>query len=167
MKIGRGKPMAAEEPVLPPSGIPDTPFAAPGEDRPARAPLLDIPYGFAREHGVGTAETGEPAALGRGPRGRGSDDPARGGAAISPCRSMSTSSTCRPSTSISATIMRWTAAAAEMAGSLDIGSEGISDLPTADDLLDSADDAPAIRLINGIIAEAARQGVFRHPYRAL
>ena len=33
------------------------------------------------------------------------------------------------------------------------------DLPTAEDLLDSADDAPAIRLINGIIADAARQGV--------
>jgi general secretion pathway protein E len=31
-------------------------------------------------------------------------------------------------------------------------------LPTADDLLDSADDAPVIRLINGIIAEAVRQG---------
>ncbi|MEQ1510379.1 MAG: ATPase, T2SS/T4P/T4SS family [Sphingopyxis sp.] len=34
-----------------------------------------------------------------------------------------------------------------------------SDLPTAEDLLGSADDAPAIRLINGIIADAARQGV--------
>ncbi len=32
-------------------------------------------------------------------------------------------------------------------------------MPTAEDLLDSGDDAPAIRLINGIIAEAARQGV--------
>src|ERR1044071_4684927 len=32
-------------------------------------------------------------------------------------------------------------------------------LPTAEDLLDSADDAPAIRLINGIIADAARRGV--------
>ncbi len=31
-------------------------------------------------------------------------------------------------------------------------------LPTAEDLLDSADDAPVIRLINGIIAEAVRQG---------
>ncbi len=41
------------------------------------------------------------------------------------------------------------------------------DMPTAEDLLDSGDDAPAIRLINGIIAEAARQGVSRHPYRAL
>ena len=53
-------------------------------------------------------------------------------------------------------------AAAEMAGSLDIGADGLDliagDLPTAEDLLDSADDAPAIRLINGIIADAARQG---------
>ena len=32
-------------------------------------------------------------------------------------------------------------------------------MPTAEDLLDSADDAPAIRLINGIIAEAVRRGV--------
>jgi general secretion pathway protein E len=48
------------------------------------------------------------------------------------------------------------------AGSLGVGDELASlasDLPTADDLLDSADDAPAIRLINGIIADAARQGV--------
>ncbi|MEA1072871.1 GspE/PulE family protein [Sphingomonas sp. LY160] len=34
-----------------------------------------------------------------------------------------------------------------------------SGIPTAEDLLDSADDAPAIRLINGIIAEAIRRGV--------
>ncbi len=48
------------------------------------------------------------------------------------------------------------------AGSLGVGDELASlasDLPTAEDLLDSADDAPAIRLINGIIADAARQGV--------
>lgn len=32
-------------------------------------------------------------------------------------------------------------------------------IPTAEDLLESADDAPAIRLINGIIAEAVRRGV--------
>jgi general secretion pathway protein E len=53
-------------------------------------------------------------------------------------------------------------AAAMAAGSLGLGDELdmlATDLPTADDLLDSADDAPAIRLINGIIAEAARQGV--------
>jgi general secretion pathway protein E len=53
-------------------------------------------------------------------------------------------------------------ATADAAGSLGLGDELLhlaSDLPTADDLLDSADDAPAIRLINGIIADAARQGV--------
>ncbi|WP_324750539.1 ATPase, T2SS/T4P/T4SS family [Sphingomonas sp. LY54] len=53
-------------------------------------------------------------------------------------------------------------AAAHAAGSLGLGDElGLiaGDLPSADDLLDSADDAPAIRLINGIIADAARQGV--------
>jgi len=53
--------------------------------------------------------------------------------------------------------------AAAMAGSMDMSADELDmiagDLPTADDLLDSADDAPAIRLINGIIAEAARQGV--------
>ena len=32
-------------------------------------------------------------------------------------------------------------------------------MPSAEDLLDTSDDAPAIRLINGIIADAARQGV--------
>jgi general secretion pathway protein E len=53
-------------------------------------------------------------------------------------------------------------AAADAAGSLGFGDELshlASDLPTADDLLDGADDAPAIRLINGIIADAARRGV--------
>lgn len=53
--------------------------------------------------------------------------------------------------------------AAAMAGSLAMGGDDLDfiagDMPTAEDLLDSGDDAPAIRLINGIIAEAARQGV--------
>jgi general secretion pathway protein E len=52
--------------------------------------------------------------------------------------------------------------AADAAGSLGFGDDLSSlatDLPTAEDLLDSEDDAPAIRLINGIIAEAARRGV--------
>ena len=34
----------------------------------------------------------------------------------------------------------------------------IDDIPAAADLLDTADDAPVIRLINGIIAEAVRTG---------
>ena len=53
-------------------------------------------------------------------------------------------------------------AAAVAAGTLGLGDELdllAGDLPTADDLLDTADDAPAIRLINGIIADAARNGV--------
>lgn len=51
--------------------------------------------------------------------------------------------------------------AAAMANTIDIGSDNLfsNDLPSAEDLLDSADDAPAIKLINGIIAEAARNGV--------
>jgi general secretion pathway protein E len=53
-------------------------------------------------------------------------------------------------------------AAADAAGSLGLGdelSQLASHLPSAEDLLDSDDDAPAIRLINGIIADAARCGV--------
>jgi general secretion pathway protein E len=53
--------------------------------------------------------------------------------------------------------------AEDMAGTLALGGDSndilASGLPSADDLLDSMDDAPAIRLINGIIADAARQGV--------
>ncbi len=48
------------------------------------------------------------------------------------------------------------------AGTLGLGDELdllAGDMPTAEDLLDTADDAPAIRLINGIIADAARNGV--------
>ena len=48
------------------------------------------------------------------------------------------------------------AAMALGADDLDMLAGGI---PSAEDLLDTADDAPAIRLINGIIAEAVRQGV--------
>lgn len=35
----------------------------------------------------------------------------------------------------------------------------VEGIPSAEDLLDSADEAPVIRLINGLIAEAAREGV--------
>src|SRR3546814_12033824 len=52
-------------------------------------------------------------------------------------------------------------AAADAAGSLGLGDELshlATDLPTADDLPDSADDAPAIRLTNAITTDAAGQG---------
>lgn len=45
----------------------------------------------------------------------------------------------------------------------------IDDLPAAADLLDSADDAPVIRMINGIIAEAVRAGasdIHLEPYES-
>ncbi|WP_246386073.1 type II secretion system ATPase GspE [Novosphingobium hassiacum] len=53
--------------------------------------------------------------------------------------------------------------AAQVVGDMGIAGDGLDPLalglPTAEDLLDSADDAPAIRLINGLIAESLRQGV--------
>ncbi len=53
--------------------------------------------------------------------------------------------------------------AAQVVGDMGISGDGLDPLalglPTAEDLLDSADDAPAIRLINGLIAESLRQGV--------
>ncbi len=47
------------------------------------------------------------------------------------------------------------------AAAVDEGGLGllVEAIPTAEDLLDSADEAPIIRLINGLIAEAAREGV--------
>jgi general secretion pathway protein E len=46
----------------------------------------------------------------------------------------------------------------------------VDSIPSADDLLDTQDEAPIIRLINGLIAEAARQGVSDihiEPYEAV
>lgn len=50
---------------------------------------------------------------------------------------------------------------AAMSGAMDDGGLGslVESMPSAEDLLDSADEAPVIRLINGLIAEAAREGV--------
>ena len=54
-------------------------------------------------------------------------------------------------------------AAAEMLGGALVMGEELSalasEIPTSADLLDSADDAPIIRLINGVIADAVRSGV--------
>jgi general secretion pathway protein E len=49
--------------------------------------------------------------------------------------------------------------AAAMAGAVDAGDLIGGGMPSAEDLLDSSDDAPAIRLINAVIADAVRQGV--------
>ena len=49
-------------------------------------------------------------------------------------------------------------AGAAMGGGDELGLL-VDSIPSAEDLLDTQDDAPIIRLINGLIAEAARQGV--------
>lgn len=49
-------------------------------------------------------------------------------------------------------------AGAAMSGGDELGLL-VDNIPSAEDLLDTQDDAPIIRLINGLIAEAARQGV--------
>src|SRR5690606_4267559 len=46
----------------------------------------------------------------------------------------------------------------DAAGALGLAGDEIA-MPSVEDLLDTSDDAPAIRLINSIIADAARQGV--------
>ena len=56
-------------------------------------------------------------------------------------------------------------AAAEGIGLTDEEDALAMGLPTAEDLLDSADDAPAIRLINGLIAQGLREGASA-PHRA-
>ena len=115
---------------------------------------LPLPYGFARRHGV-VLDTGRVALrAGADPRalievrrvlGRPLDvvtvEPAAFDRLLSDNYAMDGQAT---------------AAAAVGMGELDSLAEG---LPTAEDLLDTADDAPAIRLINGIIADAARNGV--------
>ena len=159
MKIGRGKASQAEPApsVLAAADLPETAFAAPAGGGTG-APLLDIPYGFAREHGVVLLKQEDKrlsVALREGA------DPmilleVRRHLAMPFDVDFVDVPTFDKHLS---NHYAMDGSAAEMAGALDIGSDGISDLPTADDLLDSADDAPAIRLINGIIAEAARQGV--------
>ncbi|MET0239407.1 MAG: type II secretion system ATPase GspE [Sphingobium sp.] len=132
-----------------------------GEGEAAVLRPVDIPYGFARRHGVVIVDDGTEGAISVALRE--GDDPRM---LVEVRRHLA-----RP---FDVAIVDQQAfekylsdryamggAAAEMAGN--IGSDDLdliaSDIPTADDLLDSADDAPAIRLINGIIAEAARQGV--------
>lgn len=153
----------------PESGLPDGAVPeARGEDIAPLGPLppprpVDIPYGFARAQGVvlvGQNEQGRARIAFR----EGSD----------PVALLEVRRHLADSFDVefvdAAQFDRYLSAhyamdggAAAMAGSMQVGEDELDliagDLPTAEDLLDSADDAPAIRLINGIIAEAARQGV--------
>ena len=130
-------------------------------DQPA-SPPINLPYGFAKQFGVALLdeEDGRPVVALR----EGADPHAL----IEVRRYLARPFAVSPATPerfdriLSERYALDGQAAADAAGSLGLGDELsslASDLPTAEDLLDSADDAPAIRLINGIIADAARQGV--------
>lgn len=118
-----------------------------------------LPYGFAKRHGVILLDAGEVAVIGL----RDGADPS---ALIETRRALG-----RP-----LKVERLTQAAFDRrlsdvyagdhlnaADGDDLGMPSgldslIDDIPAAADLLDTADDAPVIRLINGIIAEAVRAG---------
>ena len=142
---------AAADPLPPP---PDDAIALPAPDAIVVPPVA-LPYGFARKFGVvldgdrvALREGSDPRALieVRRVMGRAFDivvvAPAEFDRLLSDHYAMDGQATA--------------AAAVGMGDELDLLAEG---LPTAEDLLDTADDAPAIRLINGIIADAARNGV--------
>ncbi len=46
-------------------------------------------------------------------------------------------------------------------------SRMMQDLPAVEDLLETADDAPIIRMLNALLTQAARDGGERHPHRAV
>jgi general secretion pathway protein E len=124
----------------------------------ARAPV-DISYGYARAHGVAIASDGAGGWLTHFRKGA---DPA---VLIEVKRHLA--EPLRLSVLEEAEFNQLLSvhyaddASAAMAGQLDSSELDLvaGGLPSAEDLLDSADDAPAIRLINAIIAEAVRQGV--------
>jgi general secretion pathway protein E len=126
------------------------------------APAVRIPYGFARRHGlVATGETdGRPDIAMR----EGADPKALIELRRYLGRPFALHKVDVPAFDrlLSDLYASGAEAAADAAGSLgfedDLGHLA-AHLPSADDLLDTSDDAPAIRLINGIIADAARQGV--------
>ncbi|WP_375286308.1 GspE/PulE family protein [Sphingomonas sp.] len=141
-------------PRLAPAALPH-PNPSPEGEGLALASLLPLPYTFARKFGVVLDGDGVALREGADPRalievrrvvGRPLDirvvAPAEFDRLLSDHYAMDGQATA--------------AAAVGMGDELDLLADGI---PTAEDLLDTADDAPAIRLINGIIADAARNGV--------
>lgn len=146
------------------AALPSTPAVSDGtgeagEPMSPAGVAMDIPYGFARDHGVLLSpEKSDPPKLLM----RSGGDPVT---LLEVRRHLS-----RPFEIVEVDADQFDqllseryamdGSAASLASTLD--TEGLDDIagdiPSAEDLLDSADDAPTIRLINGIIAEAARQG---------
>jgi general secretion pathway protein E len=136
--------------------------SAPGEERAADVLPVRIPYAFARRHGLlptGEAEGRIDVAMREG-----ADPQALIELRRFLARPFALHQVDGPAFDrlLSDLYPSGTEAAADSARSLGLGDDLghlASALPSAEDLLDTSDDAPAIRLINGIIADAARQGV--------
>jgi len=158
--------IGAPAPVPAPPGS-DTSVPEPTAEAPHALLPVDIPYAFARKHGV-VIVSGRDEVDGSGRLTIALREGADPRALVEVRRHLGRSF--EVTIVNAATFDRnlsdhyaMEGSAAAMAGSLALGSDDLDfiagDLPTAEDLLASGDDAPAIRLINGIIAEAARQGV--------
>ncbi|GAA4825885.1 type II secretion system ATPase GspE [Sphingosinicella ginsenosidimutans] len=126
-------------------------------EAPASTEVVRVPYAFARRHGfVATGEEGGRPEIAM----RAGADPK---ALIELRRFLARPFLVRevPAAEFDRLLSDRYAASAEAnadaAGALGFGEDFA--LPSAEDLLDTSDDAPAIRLINSIIADAARQGV--------
>jgi general secretion pathway protein E len=155
VRVARGATPAA---ARPPANDPDGPAAPVGDIQALR----HIPYAFARRHGlvatgerdgrpeIAMREGADPAALIELRRFLGRSFAVQRVDAAAFDRLLS---------DLYASSAEATADAADSLGFDDDLGHLAAALPSADDLLDTSDDAPAIRLINGIIADAARQGV--------
>ena len=118
-----------------------------------------LPYGFAKRHGVILMEAGDIAVVGL----REGADPS---ALIETRRALGRPLRVEPLTQAAfdrqlSEVYAGDHLNAADSDDLDMpsGLESlIDDIPAAADLLDTADDAPVIRLINGVIAEAVRTG---------
>ncbi|QBX38376.1 type II secretion system protein GspE [Brevundimonas sp. S30B] len=126
-----------------------------------------LPYAFARRHGVVLLDAGEIAIVGL----REDADPL---ALIETRRALGRPLKVeRMARGVFERALSDIYADEGLSGSLDMpaGLEGLAeDLPATADLLDGADDAPVIRLINGVVAEAARAGasdIHFEPYETL
>jgi general secretion pathway protein E len=135
---------------------------APGEETDVEPAPVSIPYAFARRHGLlptGEAEGRLDVAMREGADPKALIELRRFLARPFAVHRVDRAAFDRL---LSDSYPSGTEAAADAAGSLGFGDDLghlASALPSAEDLLDTSDDAPAIRLINGIIADAARQGV--------
>ncbi|KPP82169.1 MAG: type 2a secretion system ATPase GspE [Oceanicaulis sp. HLUCCA04] len=117
-----------------------------------------LTYAFAREQGIAFQSGTEPHFLMR----EGADPLAMAEAvrvadAVAPLRTLTTAAYDRALSEIYAASA--VASANEETGAADSLSRLIEDMPQAEDLLASDSDAPVIRLINGLVADAIRAGV--------